>query len=132
MQFLKFLPKKIHHLIRYFVMTGLVGFVFYWLFNGVSFSLIIIGPAVYLAYWFKQFVSSLIGALPSSSFLNDFVFLLPVTIVYFGLIGFQLKQLWNESGIVRTASLFALIVFLLYVHFKAFVNLSSYYAIPGI
>ncbi len=120
-------PKKIHHLIRYFVMAGLAAFVLYWIFSGISFSLLFIGPAIYLAYWLKQLVASVFGGLPSSNFLNDFVFLLPVTIVYFGFIGFQLKQLWNERGMVRTVSLVALIVFLLYIHYRAFDNLLGYY-----
>ena len=129
---MKLFPKKIHHLIRYFVIVGLMAFAFYWMFNGTDFSLIIVGPAIYLAYWLKQLASSVFGTLPSSVVLNDFVFLLPVTIVYFGLIGFQLKQLWNERGIIRTVSLVALIVFLLYVHYKAFDNLLSYYTLSGI
>lgn len=128
---MKILPKKIHHLIRYFVLIGLVAFAFYWMFNDTDFSLMFTGPAIYLAYWLKQLIAPVFGGLPSSSILNDFVFLLPVTIVYFGFIGFQLKQLWNERGIIRTVSLIALILFLIYIHYKAFDNLLGYYSSPA-
>jgi hypothetical protein len=46
-------------------------------------------------------------------------------------IGFQLKQLWNERGSIRFVSLGALILFLLYMHYIAWKNLSLYFIPAG-
>lgn len=120
-------PKRIHHLIRYFIPIGLVAFVIYWMSGAAKFSLILIGPSLYLAYWSKHGIESLVGELPSSEHFNDLAFVFPIALVYFGLIGFQLKQLWNERGLVRTVSLFALVVFLIYIHFRSWHQLLGYY-----
>ena len=121
--------KKIHHLIRYFVLLGIVIFVGYVKRWQDPLFLLLIGPALYLAYTLKQAVISLIS-LPPSEMINYYAFLMPVCLLYFGLLGFQLKQLWNERGKIRFVSLFALIVFVIYIHYSAWGNLSSYFFIP--
>ena len=121
--------KKIHHLIRYFVILGLVVFVGYLKHWQDDVFLALIGPAIYLAYTAKGLITSVI-ALPGSETVHYFGFLMPLCIVYFGLLGFQLKQLWNERGKVRFLSMFALIVFVFYIHYAAWGSLSTYFIAP--
>ena len=59
--------------------------------------------------------------------MNDFGFLLPLSILYYTLIGFQIKQLWNESGVARTLTLITLVGFLIFIHVFAWKNISGYF-----
>lgn len=122
--------KKIHHLIRYFIILGIVVFVGYIKHWQDEVFLVLIGPVIYLAYNLKEAVDSLIS-LPSSEAINHFGFLMPLCVLYFGLLGFQLKQLWNERGKVKFLSIFALISFVIYIHYAAWGNLSIYLTAPG-
>ena len=122
--------KKIHHLIRYFLAIGILVFVGYLKHWQDDLLLILIGPCLYLAYTAKIAIFSFIS-LPESKTLNDYFFLMPICILYFGLFGFQLKQLWNESGKIRFLSLFALITFVVYIHYTAWGNLSDYFLTPA-
>ena len=121
--------KKIHHLIRYFVLLGIIVFVGYLKHWQDDLFLILVGPALYIAYTFKEAVSSLVS-IPRSEAIQYFGFLMPLCLLYFGLLGFQLKQLWNERGKVRFLSLFALISFVIYIHYAAWGNLSTYFLVP--
>ena len=121
--------KKIHHLIRYFVIIGIAVFVGYLKRWQDEVFLILIGPALYLAYTLKALIASLV-ALPESEGLNYFGFLMPFCVFYFGLLAFFLKQLWNERGKIRFISLFALIAFVLYMHYAAWGSLSAYFLPP--
>jgi hypothetical protein len=117
--------KTIHHLIRYFLLIGILafaGFALKWN-DAIFFSLI--GPPLYLAFHLKQALTSVVP-IPSSPTVNNYAFILPITLIYFGLLGFQMKQLWNERGFIRILSLFALILFLLYIHFWCWKNLLGY------
>ncbi|HLD50376.1 MAG TPA: hypothetical protein VJC08_04185 [bacterium] len=122
--------KKIHHLIRYFVVIGFVVFTGYIKHWQEDVFLILIGPVLYLAYTVKEGVVSLIS-LPEWEPLNFYGFLLPVCVLYFGLLGFQLKQLWNERGKIRFLSLFALLTFVAYIHYTSWKSLSDYLLAPG-
>ncbi len=122
--------KKIHHLIRYFIIIGLIvffGYIKHW---HDDVFLILIGPVLYLTYTVKKGILSVIS-LPESEILNFYGLLLPFCVLYFGLIGFQLKQLWNERGKIRFLSLFALIAFIAYLHYTSWKNLSGYLFAPA-
>jgi hypothetical protein len=127
---MRFPFKKIHHLIRYFLLIGIIVFVGYIKQWPSDLFLLLIGPSIYLAYLLKNLVAQNIWSPPNVDTINYFAFLLPVTLLYFGLTGFLLKQLWNERGKVRFVSILALILFILYVHYTAWKNLSGYYYIP--
>ena len=121
--------KKIHHLIRYFVLIGIIVFIAYIKHWQDDIFLILIGPSIFLAYNARQTIGSLI-TLPDSEMVNYLAFLMPLCLLYFGLLGFQLKQLWNERGKIRFLSLFAMIVFILYVHYASWKNLAPYFITP--
>lgn len=119
--------KKIHHLIRYFLLLGAGVFVGYLQRWNEDLTLLFIGPPLYLAYSLKKIIASYAGPLPPSQAVNHYAFLLPITLVYFGLIGFQLKQLYNERGFIRTLSLFALAGFLIYIHYMTWEYLLGFF-----
>jgi hypothetical protein len=117
---------KIHHLIRYFLVLAVVstmGYINHWQDNVFLF---LVGPVLYLCVPLRNFVESIFGSIPFSQTINQFGFILPVLLVYYGLIGFQLKQLWNEQGLIRIVSLMALIGFLAYIHYKSWTNLTAF------
>ena len=118
--------EKVHHLIRYFAVIGIIVFVGYakqW--NDTVF-LIFIGPVIYLAQTAKAFVAGYVPV-PDSQNASFYIFLMPLTIFYYGFIGFLFKQLWNERGMIKFVSLGALFVFLLYVHRFTFLRLTAYF-----
>ena len=121
---------KIHHLIRYFVVLGILIFFGYLKHWQDTVFLILIGPSLYLTSTLHQTITSFIS-IPSSDVVIYFGFLMPICVLYFGLFGFQLKQLWNERGKVRFLSLFALIVFVFYIHYTSWKNLSAYFIAPS-
>lgn len=120
---------QIHHLIRYFFVLGVISFVAYVKRWSDAVSLFIMGPPLYLSHGLKKILKDYVN-LPDTQTINYYAFLLPITVIYFSLMGFQLKQLWNETGKIRFISLFALIAFIAYIHYKAWGNLSAYFAIP--
>ncbi len=117
--------QKVHHLIRYFVLVGIVVFVGYVKQLNDKIFLLFMAPPIYLAHGLKKIISGTI-ALPSSQTVNIYFFLMPVTILYFGLIGFQLKQLWNERGTVKIGILILFVGFLGYIHYASWKNVLSY------
>lgn len=120
---------QIHHLIRYFFLFGILAFVAYLKRWSDDASLVLMGPPLYMTYGLKNVIGSFVP-LPSSQNVTYYAILLPITILYFSFIGFMMKQLWNEKGPVRFISLFALIVFLAYIHYVTWKNLSAYFAVP--
>ncbi len=118
---------KIHHLIRYFVGFAVIAFGCYIKQILYEICLLFLGPALYIAQALKKIVITYVWALPSSEAVNYYVFLLPVTLFYYGLAAFQLKQLWNERGKVRVLSLAVFSGFLIYVHFTAWQHLMGYF-----
>ncbi|HXV27912.1 MAG TPA: hypothetical protein VD913_03010 [bacterium] len=118
-------------MIYLFVLIGIIFFAIYELSGGNILFFIVVGPPIYFANAIKEFAMTTLGL---SSFLqslprpvvNDYVFLFPATLLYYGAIGFLLQQLQKEHGFIRHVSLIALFVFLGYIHYKAWVNLTGY------
>lgn len=121
-----FLLRQIQHLTRYFFLLGALAFFLFYRNTVPEVSTILMGPSVYLASFVKLYAGAFFKDLPSSQKMNDFGYLLPVTMIYFTLIGFLFKQLWNERGPIRTMTIFALIGFLGFIHYLAWQFLSGY------
>lgn len=122
---MKLFPKRFSHLTRYIVCLGILVFISYLLQWEETITLILMGPSLYLAYFLKGLVPSAIP-IPSWPWVNDFIFVLPMTVLYFVIVGFQIKKLYNEHGIVRIFMLFIVLAFLAYIHAQAWRNLSAY------
>lgn len=119
--------RKIHHLIRYFIILGILSFAGYAMQWQDNIFLLLNGPAIYIAQAIKNIVFSYLSNVPRSDTAELYIFLMPATIIYFGLTGFLLKQLWNERGFVRNFSIFMFVVFLGFIHWKTWHDLSAYF-----
>ena len=123
---MKFRLFKIQHLGRYFRLLGIVvffGYVRHW---DDRVFLALMGPFLYLAGGMRELLVNLLP-IPSTKEINEYGFLLPLAILYFSLLGFLFKHLWNERGKARTLSLIALTAFLLFIHYRAWQLLSLYF-----
>ena len=118
--------KGIKHLARYFGVLALL-ILFGYRYTDSFYFMALLGPPYFLCYWLRVHGQFVTHWLPNEPFYNNFLLILPVTLIYFGLIGFQLKNLINERGKIRFLSTLALLAFLLYVHFLAFKELSLFW-----
>ena len=129
---LKFRLKKISHLTRYFIIVSaliFLGHINHWHDNVF---LLLIGPVLYLTDGLKKFILFTGWNPPSTETVKFYLFLLPLTFLYFGLVGFQIKKLYNEKGVTRFVSLFAFLLFLAYIHYTAWKTLTDYFAPPAL
>jgi len=111
--------------IRYFLLAGVLAFSGYLYTKGHSLLLLVLGPPVHIASFVLSWIESLIEFEPKKI---DFVFLLPATIFYFGLIGFLLKKLLHEPGLIRLVGVLGLFAFLVFIHLYAWQDLVSYFS----
>lgn len=127
-----FLFKKDYNLVRYFILIGIAAFAAYIITNGYSLLLVLLGPSIHAAHAVKNFLTTYLGmaslfeAVPVHT-VNDFFFLMPVILLYFGGLGFLMTQLQKEQGLTRYFSVFALLIFLGCIHFWAWSDLARYF-----
>lgn len=119
--------KKIHHLIRYFLLLGIASFVAYLKAWNDEITFYLIGPPVYLGYFLKSGLTRLIPAIPADASFNHYAVLLPLILFYFGMVGTLLKILWNETGNMRLPTFFAFCGFLIFIHYFSAGILLGYY-----
>ncbi len=123
--------KRIKHLSRYFGVLGLICFLGYWFTPYSYYFLPTLGPCFFLVYYLRYgglpFVGIITHMLPNDATFNKIFLLFPVSILYFGLIGFHLKNILNERGKIRWIILLAFLGFLGYMHFLAFHELGLYW-----
>lgn len=138
-----------------FLALGVGSFIAYRITNGSVNLLLVLGPAIFLAnmlktqslplvHWFQdKMAASKTASLETDNVVDivehvvklwqptpwqlDFYFLLPVTLIYFLLIGLHLSHLSQEKGWLRFLSILALISFLGFIHYKAWMALGTYY-----
>lgn len=123
----KFPFKAPPRLIRYFILSSFLFFAAYVLQWGGHFNFFFMGPPLYLAHAVKDLVTAKLGIRNISPVVRDYLFLLPAVTIYYGALGFFLKQLFQERSKLGLLSFVCLIVFLIYVHYKAWANLAGYY-----
>ena len=120
-------PKRIKHLSRYFAGLGLVAFAGYW-YTDYSYNfLLLVGPCFYIVYFLRHYGSVVLNLLPNEPTFNKIFLLFPVTVFYFGLVGYHLKNILNEQGKIRLLIVLAFLGFLGYIHHYAFRELSFYW-----
>jgi len=125
-----FHPKRIKHLARHF---GILGFLILLGYGYTPYSyyfLILLGPAFFLAYWLRTYGAAVTSYIPHEPLYNNLLILF-TTLVYFGLLGFQLKSILNERGKIRLLLLLVLFGFLFYIHRMSFQELSLYWSESG-
>ena len=119
---------RIHHAVRYFLLIAIAALTAYWYKAADEICMAILGPCFYLASLLKNLI--LQTGIISSGSVNPWLLLVPITLFYFGFLGFLFKELWNERGPIRMISIFGLAGFLAFVHFKAWDNLMAYFKLP--
>lgn len=120
-------PKRVHHLARYFGILAVICLAGYQFFGLPYLFLPFLGPPLYLTYLLRAYAPFLNQALPNEPFFNSFFILFPLTFIYFGLVGFQLKNIINERGRLGTLLLLVFVGFLGYVHYLTFQEFSLYW-----
>ena len=120
-------PKRIKHLARYFGILAIICLLGYACTGFAYPFLVFVGPPIFLTYWLRTQGGLLVQWLPNEPLVNHLFLFAPLTVVYFGLVGFQLKNILNERGIIRTLILIAFLGFLIYLHSLAFQELSLYW-----
>ena len=118
--------KKIPHLIRYFFALGVISFAGYVNHLQNDIFIFLTGPCLYIAHALYAFVNAKVTDLADSEATRYYVFLLPICLLYYTFIGFQLKQLLNERGKLKWVLLTVFVGFLIYIHFLASQKLSGY------
>ena len=124
-----FLLRHVRHLTRYFFVLGGLAFYLHYQGSVPEVSLVLMGPAIFLAHFLHTNLSVYIPVEETRQIL-DFGYLLPVTLFYFTLTGYLFKQLWNERGFMRTLTMVALFVFMAAIHYMSWKALAGY-AIPN-
>ncbi len=118
--------RRIKHLARYFGVFAILCFASYKILNAL-FLLALLGPPLFLVYWLRTQGDVITRWIPNTPFFNDFFLFFPITILYFILVGFQLKNFLNERGLVRLFGLAALLAFLIYIHMVSFQEIALYW-----
>lgn len=118
--------KRIKHLARYFGILAVLCFTGYKFSNSLSF-LALLGPPLFLVYWLRVHAGMITQWIPNTPLFNDFFLFFPITVIYFELVGFQIKNFLNERGFIRLLGLTALFVFLIYIHTVSFQEIALYW-----
>ncbi|MCB9799952.1 MAG: hypothetical protein H6757_04255 [Candidatus Omnitrophica bacterium] len=109
--------------LRYFVLFAILSFSGYLYFESHPVFFILLGPPIYLASYALMRVESLTHLTLKNV---DFIFLLPITIIYFTVVGLQIKQLLQHRSLFYILSLLALVLFILGLHYLAWTHLTRY------
>lgn len=119
-------PKRIKHLARYFGVVGFFCLAGYGFTDYSYYFLSVLAPSFFLVYWLRTYGAALTSILPHEPLYNNLL-LVFAALIYFGLVGFQLKNILNERGKIRLIILAAFLGFLFYIHRLSFSELSLYW-----
>lgn len=119
-------PKHIRHLGRYFAILSVLLFFGYHSSNSI-YLLIALGPTYFMVPWLRFHGGFILSLIPNEPEYNHYLLLLPATLGYFGLVGFLLKNLINERGLIRLVSLMVFLAFLGYIHYMSYREISLYF-----
>lgn len=107
-----------------FALAGTGFFFFHFLNIQEKISLIFIGPVIYLMSFLYKLLNQYLSLNISGNALL-YAFLLPGCIVYFGILGFLIKQIMEEKGFIKFLTVFAISGFFIFIHFLAWKNLGN-------
>jgi len=121
---------RFHHLVRYFVVFGIISFTGYVMEWVEKLFLLLCGPSLFVAYQVKAFVTKYLPQIPNTPTTDHYAFLMPIVVIYYGVMGFLIKQLWNEKGLMRTVSLLCFVGFIGYIHLTTWKYLKAFWDAP--
>ena len=102
-----------------FIAVGIACEILLWLTNLNGFLVFVLSPVLSAANW----LDSKFSFLTSTALTNELVFVLPVNILYFGIIGYWIKRISEERGFLKVLSLLAIAVLILFIHWQASLGL---------
>lgn len=115
---------------RFIALLGVAAFILYWMDINTTATLILSGPPIYLAYFAKDLIGPSIAGADSQT-VKEFGFVLPATLLYYGCLGFLMRQLLNERGILKIITIIALAGFVVFIHFMTWNKLNAYLLPPA-
>jgi hypothetical protein len=111
-------PRRILFVVT-FVIIGITSEILFWKTNTNPLFVIILSPVLFAAHWLEGKFSFF----PLTPVLDELIFVLPVNLLYFGLVGYWLKRVSEERGIMKFLLLLIVIVFIGYLHWQAAMGL---------
>lgn len=105
-----------------FILLGLASEYYFWHSQGSAAALAIMAPPLAAAQWIESKISLPPGL---TDFQHELMLIFPLTLVYFGLAGFWIRQICREEGLLKYLILLAFIAFLAFLHWQAFEYLDS-------
>lgn len=102
-----------------FIGFGLLAELLFWASNLNAFFAFILSPVLYGANWLDARLSFL--GVPS--FLNELFTVVPVNVLYFGLLGLWVSRISKEHGGLKGLALLAIFAFLFVIHWQAALGL---------
>jgi len=105
-----------------FLVLGLVSECCLWQIKGNFFFLAVMAPVLSFA---QRIESWLPFANSSTPIQNELIFVLPLTLLYFGLIGYWLRQILREEGFLKYFLLLCFVAFLVIIHWQAVIYINT-------
>ncbi len=104
-----------------FCAVGILSEIFLWQTGAHPVFIVVLSPVLYLA----SFIESKITFLSMSAISSELIFVVPLNLLYFGLIGYWFKRIIEEPGIMKYFLLFSIFLFLVFLHWQAALGLKS-------
>lgn len=123
--------KRIKHLARYFGIIGFICLAAYSFTRFGDYFLPLLSPPIFLSYWLRIYGRVVTSFIPNEPLYNNLFLIFPATIIYFGLVGFEIKNIINERGKIRLMIAAAFIAFLAYIHYLSYKEIRLYLAKPA-
>lgn len=108
--------------VSFFIAFGILGEWLLWKTGANRILLFVMSPVLNISHWIQKILPAQNNW---SSLTNEFVFVFPIVLFYFGLSGFWLAQIYRESGFLKYLLLISFAVFFAVIHWQAFEYLDS-------
>ena len=106
-----------------FVLVFLIGGVgcevLLWKTNANPTLVLILSPVLYTANLLEKKYSFL----ASTPLLDELIFVLPINLLYFGIVGYWLKRLSEERGFLKVILIFSVLLLIVFLHWQAALGL---------
>ena len=108
--------------ILFFIVIGLLSEILLWHVQKNDIFLAVMAPVLTGAH----FIENLLPVIKTLSVTqNEFSLIIPITLVYFGLIGLWVAHIFKEEGFFKYLALFCVLGFLAVIHWQALIYLQS-------
>jgi len=114
--------KRLLLIILLFIAFGLASELLIWRAQKSEIFIVIMAPVLTVAH----FLENLIPFLKTfSSLQNELALIFPVTLIYFGLVGFWMAKIFTEEGVFKYFAALCLAGFVVFIHWQALSYLNT-------